>query len=100
MTVIITRMMIMLLRMIMMKESIEHLQGNVLVGFEDAVMFLPVKMIVVMFFEILVVVLLCFFANTLDRPDGPVPCKEDNQKQHHFCKWFGSSRWANLLQRG
>ena len=47
---------------------------GVLVGFEDAVMFLPVKMIVVMFFEILVVVLLCFFANTLDRPDGPVPC--------------------------
>ena len=44
---------------------------GVLVGFEDAVMFLPVKMIVVMFFEILVVVLLCFFANTLDHPDGP-----------------------------
>ena len=57
---------------------------GVLVGFEDAVMFLPVKMIVVMFFEILVVVLLCFFANTLDRPDGPVPCKEDNRKRHFF----------------
>ena len=33
--VIITRIMIMMLRMVMMKESIEHLQGNVLVGLED-----------------------------------------------------------------
>ena len=52
---------------------------GVLVGFEDAVMFLPVKMIVVMFFEILVVVLLCFFANALDHPDGSASCKENNQ---------------------
>lgn len=49
---------------------------GVLVGFEDAVMFLPVRMIVVMFFEILVSCVVVF-----------------------FCKCFGSSGWVSLLQR-
>ena len=73
---------------------------GVLVGFEDAVMFLPVKMIVVMFFEILVVVLLCFFANTLDRPDGPVPCKENNRKRHFLANALVScpTRLSSIFQ--
>ena len=50
-------------------------------------------------FEIIVVVLLCFFANGLDHPEWPVPYKEDSRKRHIFCQCFGLSGWASILQR-
>ena len=83
---------------------------GVLVGFEDAVMFLPddcgkAFAFVVMLFEIIVVVFFLqmvwiiqrgqslakrivgnaiFFANALEYPDGPASSKGDNWTQHFF----------------
>ena len=96
---------------------------GVLVGFEDAVMFLPVKMIVVMFFEILVVVLLCFFLQMLwiIRMGQPLakrtissdiflqmlwiilmdqPLAKRIIENDIFCKYTGLSGFAGLLQIG